>query len=182
VPHHDFGTEAPSAIAARIKEATEASDGEALFESARVLANLVADRAYLRICKRLFGLIKVHAPSRLTETAKLFALNHAPFEGPYLHLLSELERTAVMAQGLADFVANRREAEQLLRIAIQALSPDTTAKLYLHYKTARVLSQLGDEASSPVMSWDLLTLERTAASIWILHGRPSCYLYASIPC
>ena len=147
MPHHDFGTEAPSAIVARIKEATEASDGEALFESARVLANLVADSAYLAACKRLFGLIKIHAPARLTETAKLFALNHAPFEGPYLHLLSELERTAVMAQGLADFVANRREAEQLLRIAIQALSPDTTARLYLHYKTARVLSQLGDEAS-----------------------------------
>src|SRR5262245_19110402 len=147
VPHHDFSTEAPSAIVARIKEATESFDGEDLFNSAKVLANRVADGAYRTTCKRLFGLIKVHAPAHLTETAKLFALNRSPFEGPYLHLLSELDRTAVIAQGLADFVANRHEAEQLLRIAIRALSPDTTAKLCLHYRRARILSQLGDEGS-----------------------------------
>ena len=147
MPHQDFSTEAPSAIVARIKEASESFDAEDLFNSAKVLANLVADSAYLTTCKRLFGLIKVHAPAHLTETAKLFALNRSPFEGPYLHLLSELDRTAVMAQGLADFVANRHEAEQLLRIAIRALSPDTTAKLCLHYKRARILSQLGDEGS-----------------------------------
>src|SRR5262245_6357542 len=109
VPHHDFSTEAPSAIVARIKEASESSNGEDLFNSAKVLANLVTDSAYLTACKRLFGLIKVHAPAHLAETAKLFALNRSPFEGPYLHLLSELDRTAVMAQGLADFVANRRD-------------------------------------------------------------------------
>jgi hypothetical protein len=110
-----------------------------------VLANL-ADRAYLNAA----NVCLTHSSScagTLNGNRQAVCAKSCTFEGPYLHLLSELERTAVMAQGLADFVANRREAEQLLRIAIRALSPDTTAKLCLHYRIARVLSQLGDEAS-----------------------------------
>src|SRR5262245_62328757 len=106
VPHHDFSTEAPSAIVARIKEATASFDGEDLFNSAKVLANLVADGAYRTTCKRLFGLIKVHAPAHLTETAKLFALNLSPLAGPYLHLLSHLHRPAVTAPRSPALVPN----------------------------------------------------------------------------
>ena len=134
-------------LAARMKQAAEQGDGDALVALAKEVAACATLPEMGEAAHRLIGMTQKAAPQRIQEVAQFLVRAGTPASRPYLALVAALDLSAPIELGVARFVANRRQAKEMLQAALAAVPEAEACSQQLRLRLARVLWQLGDERS-----------------------------------
>ena len=143
-PTTDMNTKS---LAARMKQASEVGNGDALVALANEVAACVAQPDMAEAAHRLMGLTQKAAAHRAQEVAQILVHAGTPASRPYLALVAALDKAAPLEPGVARFMANRRQAKEVLQASLAAVPEGEASSQQLRLRLARVLWQLGDEES-----------------------------------
>ncbi len=132
-------------LAARMKQATEQSDGEAFLALAHELAVCATQPGMADAAHRLMGRTQKAAAHRAQEVAQILIHAGTPASRPYLVMAAALDAAATLESGVANFMANRQQTKKVLQAALAAVPATEAMSQKLRIRLARILWQMGDE-------------------------------------
>jgi len=129
----------------RIKEAHELGDDNAFVALANEVAGFAFQPDMAEAARRLMSLAQKTAPHRTEEVAQILVRAGTPASRPYLVVVAALDAAAPHEPGVARFMANRRQAKEVLQAALAAVPDSEAMSQKLRLRLARVLWQIGEE-------------------------------------
>lgn len=128
-----------------MKQAADENNGDMLVTLANAIAAFPNQPDMTDAARRVIGLTQKAAPWRTQEVAQALIRASTPSYAPYVVRAAALDAAAPLEPGVKAFIANRHEANEVLRTAIAHVPAAEVTSQKLRLRLARVMWQIGDE-------------------------------------